>query len=141
MKNSRRVGTEILLAALLLVFAAGTALAQDPVKVAPNHFKVLLDNDRVRVLEFRSKPGDKIGMHSHPDLFVYNFVTGKTRFTSPDGKTTERESKAGDVTWRGAETHASEYIGTGEAHALLVELKGKAAAKPAAKAPAKKKTM
>jgi len=42
-----------------------------------------------------------------------------------DGKTTERETKASEVTWRDAETHASEYIGTIEAHALLVELKGK----------------
>ena len=42
-----------------------------------------------------------------------------------DGKTEEREGQAGAVTWRDAETHASEYIGTGEAHALLVALKGK----------------
>lgn len=134
MKNSRQVGTVVLFAVLVLVFAAGTALAQDPVKVAPNNFKVLLDNDRVRVLEFRSK-GEKIPMHSHPDCFIYNFVTGKTRFTAADGKTTERESKAGDVTWRDAETHASQSIGTGEAHALLVELKGK----PHQVAPEKKK--
>jgi len=125
MKNSRHVGMEALVAALVFVYAAGTALAQDPIKVAPNNFKVLLENDRVRVLEFRSKPGEKIGMHSHPDYFIYNFTAGKTRFTSADGKTTERESKAGGVVWRDAETHASEYMGTGEAHALLVELKGK----------------
>ena len=125
MKNSRQVGMGVLIAVLLLVFAAGTALAQDPMKVAPNNFKVLLENDRVRVLEFRSKPGEKIGMHSHPDCIVYSLAAGKTKFTSPDGKTTERESKAGDTTWRDAETHASEYTGTGESHALLIELKGK----------------
>ena len=135
MKNSRQVGMGVLIATLLLVFAAGTALAQDPVKVAPNNHKVLLENDRVRVLEFRSKPGEKIGMHSHPDCIVYVFAAAKTKFTSPDGKITERESKAGDTTWRAAETHASEYIGTGEAHALLVELKGQ----PHKTAPEKKK--
>ncbi len=133
MKNSRHVVVAVLFAALVLVFAAGTALAQDPVKVAPNNFKVLLDNDRVRVLDFHSK-GEKIPMHSHPDYFSYSFVTGKTRFTSADGKTTEMEGKAGSVTWHDAETHASEYLGTGEAHALLVELK----AKPHKTAPAKK---
>ena len=66
MKNSRHVGRAALLAALVLVFAAATVLAQDPMKVAPNNFKVLLENDQVRVLDFHSKPGDKIGMHSHP---------------------------------------------------------------------------
>ncbi len=132
----------VLFAALALVFGAGTALAQDPVTVAPTNFKVLLENDRVRVLEFRSKPGEKIGMHSHPDYFVYNFSAGKTKFTYPDGKTEEREAPAGAAIWRDAETHASEYIGTGEAHALLVELKGKPAKAKRGKAKApKKKTM
>ncbi len=125
MKNSRHVGMGVVCAALVLLFAAGTARAQDAVKVAPNNFKVLLENDRVRVLEFRSKTGEKIGMHSHPDHFVYSFGDGKTRYTSADGKTTERETKAGEVSWRDAESHASESIGTGEAHGLLVELKGK----------------
>ena len=36
---------------LVLLFAAGTAQAQDPVKVAPDHFTVLLENERVRVLD------------------------------------------------------------------------------------------
>ena len=125
MKNARYVGMQVLFAALVLVFAAGTAMAQDPVKVAPNNFKVLLENDHVRVLEFHSKPGEKIAMHSHPAYITYNFSAGKTKFISPDGKTEERESQADQAAWREAETHASEYVGTGEAHALLVELKGK----------------
>ncbi len=126
MKSAHSMFASILLFALVTVFAPGTASAQDPVKVAPNNFKVLLDNNRVRVLEFHSKAGEKIAMHSHPDYFVYSFSTGKTRFTSPDGKVTERESKAGDVSWREAETHASEFVGPGEVRVLIVELKGAA---------------
>ncbi len=125
-----------------LCLATSTALAQDPVKVAPNNFKVLLDNDHVRVLEFRSKPGEKVGMHSHPDCVIYGFTGGKTKFTSPDGKTEERQGQAGTATWRAAETHASEFLGPGDAHVLLIELKGKpGAAKPATPKPAKKTPM
>ncbi len=124
MKNSRRMLVAVVFATLLLLVAAGTALAQDPVKVAPNNFKVLLENDRVRVLEFRSKPGEKIGMHSHPDSVIYFFSGGKSKFTYADGKTAEPERQSGQVMWRGAETHASEYLGPGEAHNLQVELKG-----------------
>ncbi len=125
-----------------LCLATSTALAQDAVKVAPNNYKVLLENDRVRVLEYHSKPGVKVGMHSHPDYIVYNFVGGKTKFTSPDGKTEERQGQAGTATWRAAETHASESLGPGEARALIIELKGKpAAAKPAKAQPGKKTTM
>jgi hypothetical protein len=93
------------------------------VKVAPEQYKVLLENDRVRVLEYRSKPGDKEAMHSHPANLIYMLSTSKVKFTLPDGEATESELKAGEVTWREAETHAVENIGTTEAHVLIIELK------------------
>ncbi|PYJ67167.1 MAG: hypothetical protein DME76_15800, partial [Verrucomicrobia bacterium] len=43
-----------------------TASAQDPVKTSPQYYKVLLENDQVRVLEYRLKPGEKEPTHSHP---------------------------------------------------------------------------
>ena len=41
----RTVG--VLLATVVLIVAAKTAMAQDPVKVEPNTYTVLLENDRV----------------------------------------------------------------------------------------------
>jgi hypothetical protein len=111
---------------LLMAFAAGVAHAQDPVKVAPKNFKVLLENEHVRVLDFRSTAGKKIPMHSHPAYISYSISgSGKTKFTSPDGKTAEQPNNAGGATWHDAETHASEYMGAGGTHVLIVELKGK----------------
>ena len=76
--------------ALAPLFAAGTVQAQDPVKVAPTHFTVLLENERVRVLDFNSRAGVKIPMHSHPAYVSYSISgAGKTKFTSADGKVTE----------------------------------------------------
>ena len=111
--------------ALVLLFAAGTVKAQDPVKVSPDHFTVLLENEGVRVLDFHSTTGVKIPVHSHPAYISYSISgAGKTKFTSADGKVTEQTAKTGQATWHEAETHASEYQGTGSAHVLLVELKG-----------------
>ena len=111
---------------LVLLFAAGEVQAQDAVKVSPEHFKVLLENERVRVLDFHTKAGDKIPLHSHPAYISYSISgAGKTKFTSVDGKVTEQAAKTGQATWHEAETHASEYEGTGSAHVLLIELKGK----------------
>jgi len=64
-------------------------------------------------------------MHAHPDYFVYDLVSGyKVKFTAPDGKTAETPaSQAGTVTWRGAETHATENAATTDARALIIELK------------------
>ena len=112
--------------ALAPLLAAGTVQAQDPVKVAPDHFTVLLENERVRVLDFHTTAGVKIPMHSHPAYISYSISgAGKTRFTSADGKVKEQPAKTGKATWHEAETHASEYHGTGSAHVLLIELKGK----------------
>jgi len=109
-----------------------TARAQDPVKVAPNNFKVLLENDQVRVLDFHNKGGEKIPMHSHPIYLTYGISgSGKTIFTSPGGKTREAENKPGTATWNEAVTHASES--TAEIHSLLVELKAQTAKKPSGK--------
>jgi len=113
----------------LCCVGVATARAQDPVQVAPNHFKVLLENDQVRVLDFQAQGGEKIPMHSHPAYLTYDISgSGTTKFTSPDGKTTESENKAGRTTWHQPATHASEA--TAEVHALLVELKTKPAKKP-----------
>jgi len=99
--------------------------AQDPVKVAPNNFQVLLQNDHVRVLEFHSKSGRRSRCtRIRPYVALSIAGSGKTKFTSADGKVTEAPAKVGQVTWRDAETHASEYTGQGETRVWLVELKG-----------------
>lgn len=102
--------------------AAKPAAGTDPVTADPSRFKVLLDNEHVRVLEFTAAAGDKIPMHWHPDYITYNISGGKTTFSFPKGKPVVSDAKAGDMAWHKAETHAG-LIGDGGAHVLLVELK------------------
>ena len=73
-----------------LAFAVSTkiASAQDPAQLAPQNYKVLLENGQVRVIEYRLTPGEKEPMHSHASgVFVYFFSDAKIRTTLPDGKT------------------------------------------------------
>jgi len=49
----------VLAVSLGFVFGAGIVLAQDVAKLSPNDVKVLVDNDKVRVLEILHKPGAK----------------------------------------------------------------------------------
>lgn len=100
------------------------ARGQDPVKVAPELYKVALENKRVRVLETNIKPGDKTPTHSHPAYIALALDKDcKVRFTQPDGNTHEAEFKAGEMAWRDPETHGVENIGTTECHVLNIELK------------------
>ena len=71
--------TRLSLVMAALIFWAPMAFAQDPVTVAPKQFKVREENDKVRVLEYNSKKGDKIGTHSHPAHVVYVIKAGETK--------------------------------------------------------------
>ncbi len=76
---------------LLFLFSLATSIvvsAQDPAKLAPQNYKVLFENDQIRVIEYRLKPGEKEPMHSHLyGVFVYFLSDAKIRTTFPDGKT------------------------------------------------------
>ena len=113
----------VLLAALALGLAAKTAMAEDLAKVMPDDVKVLIDNDRVRVLDVLHKPGVKEPMHSHPAYVSVNLSDTKVKVTTPDGKTVEKVRKAGEVSWSEATTHALETVGTAGSHTIVIELK------------------
>lgn len=126
MKNLRRLMMRELFTTVLLLSVAVTAPAQDVVKVSPETHKVLLENDQVRVLGVRIKPGETVGMHSHPTNVIYYLSDGKLKLTYPDGKTEEREVKAGAAVWSDAATHAAENVGTADFNEVQIELKGPA---------------
>jgi len=121
MKPWLRSATVATIAAFTLLLVPLAARAQDAMKVAPDRFKVLFENDQVRVLDYSAKAGEKLAMHSHPDHVIYNVSGGKTKFTTSDGKTQEMESKTGQATWVPATTHSAEHHT--DVHGILVELK------------------
>lgn len=112
-----------ILTALALLLFAIPVFAQDPVPLYPDNYKVLLENDRVRVLDFQLKKGAKENFHAHPAAVTYVLAPFRIRFSFPDGTTRIREAKAGDVFFGEALIHASENIGDTDAHGLLVEMK------------------
>ncbi|HEX2170445.1 MAG TPA: hypothetical protein VHF65_09110, partial [Nitrososphaera sp.] len=68
-KKGTVVGFEPTTAAMLKFYPeSGKPMTHhdDAVKVAPDSYKVVLENDAVRVLEVRIKQGTKSEMHSHP---------------------------------------------------------------------------
>ena len=121
-----------ILVAALFVFALSTvALAQDPVKVDGNHYKVEFENDQVRVLRVKVGPKEKSIMHQHPDAVAIFLTDVNGKFTFPDGKSEAVTSKAGDARWTPAITHLPENAGDQPFEVILVELKSKPAAKKA----------
>ena len=114
---------------VVLLFAATSAGAQDVVQVGGDTHKVLFENAQVRMLAVHIKPGEKVPMHSHPANVSYYLSDGKLRITLADGKTVEKEPKAGTAGWSDAVTHAVENIGSADFTQVQVELKNAAPAK------------
>ncbi len=101
-----------------------TARAQDLAKLRPDMQKVLLENDRVRVVEWTFKPGEKEPVHTHPEMVTYIQAGGKRAAYTADGKLiNEREMAAGQAFWSGPMKHYLINTGTTEIKAILVEIK------------------
>ncbi len=113
-------------ALLVLSLVSLTAVAQDPVVTDGDQYKVLLENEQVRVLEHQDQPGDTTYQHHHPAFVLYAVSPFKRSITLPDGKVIQREFKAGDVIYSAAQTHVGKNIGSTPTHVIMVELKSPA---------------
>ena len=94
-----------ILAVVAILFAT-SAFAQDAVQTDGDKYKVLLENECVRVLDYLDQPGEKTHQHYHPAFVLYALSPFQRTLTLPDGKVLRREFKAGDVMWSEAQTHA-----------------------------------
>ena len=65
------------------------ATGEDPLKLSPDIYSLLLDNNRVRVLEVRANPGAKVPPHAHPDAALYFLSDARVKFTFPVGRSEE----------------------------------------------------
>ena len=97
-------------------------MSLDPVETNPDHYKVVFENDRVRVLEYTDRPGDRTTPHAHPDSVMYTLSSFRRRLSSGD-QLREVEMPAGLTGWLPAQQHAGENIGGTDTHVLFVELK------------------
>jgi len=110
---------------IVVALTAAAGFAQDVVQVAPERVKVLFENDQVRVLRF-SEPGhSKLPMHSHPPYVSVSFTADHSKYTFPDGKSSEERTKAGAVTYSNELTHAFENLSDSTSESVMVELKSR----------------
>jgi beta-alanine degradation protein BauB len=102
----------------------------DPVETNPDHYAVVFENDRVRVLEYKDRPGDRTTPHEHPDSVMHTLSAFRRRLHSGDAHR-DVEMPAGLTGWLPAQQHAGENIGDTDTHVLFVELKeGSTAGEP-----------
>jgi beta-alanine degradation protein BauB len=123
LSEETRLAPRALILGGLLLWSHVPLWADDAVKTDPDKYRVVLENERVRVLEYRDKPGEKTKMHTHPDFVLQAMAPFKRKLTLSNGKTMTREFKAGEIVWMNAQSHIGENIGETDTHVLITELK------------------
>ena len=99
--------------------------AEPSYKADPSVYKVIFEDDNFRVIQVTRKKGIHDKAHGHPVPFVtYNVTDCKTKLYAADGKTTDREAKAGTVQpGVVVGSHSAENIGDADCQQIFVEKK------------------
>lgn len=96
----------------------------DPVVVSPDMYKVLLENQHVRVVEYEVLPGQKDNWHTHPAKVSYIVAGGSLRITPEQGEPFIVEEKTGSTTWfEAVGKHFGENVGQTPVRIVFVEIK------------------
>jgi quercetin dioxygenase-like cupin family protein len=101
--------------------------AFDPTVTDPDKYRVIMENERVRVLEYTDQPGQRTSPHQHPDSVMYTLSSFRRRLHQGDQRR-DVEIASGSISWLPAQQHSGENIGDTETHVVFVELKEATAA-------------
>jgi hypothetical protein len=116
------------LVALLAAFGVTSEAveAQDAARVDPRNYRVVLENEKVRVLDYASQPGGGVcgvGKHWHPAHVTVQMTPVKVKVTDAASKTQILDVPAGAIFFEPAVTHTTENVGGSGAHAYIIEIK------------------
>ena len=116
----------------LTAFAAVSCLTVFPVladvpgapEASPDVYKVIAENDQVRIVLATWKPGQVDKPHSHPSAAVYTIKGCNRKITKGDGTTDEKEIKSGTGRINPpVKKHTFQNLSKEECQQVLVELK------------------
>ena len=111
--------------ALLFSFFCAFALAQEPTKVEPTHYKLAFENEYVQVVNVHYGPHEKSSLHAHPGGVVVVLTGGHLKFTDENGKTHEVSAKPGEARWFPPFKHKVENLGGTAYNAVYIGIKNK----------------
>lgn len=118
--------TSIVAALAMGVCLIPPVLAQDAAVASPNIYKVLSENDQVRILQGTYPPGETENWHGHPPYFIYAVDSGSIKVESENGESKVFELKSGMST---KSPHVGKHRGTNVGNAplrlLIIEFKQK----------------
>jgi quercetin dioxygenase-like cupin family protein len=96
--------------------------AMDPVKVEAAFDKILADTLNIKFYEVTLKPGDSVGLHTHPDYTLYVLQGGTLKIYPKDEKPNVSELKTGMGVIFPSGTHSGKNIGKTTVKLLVADI-------------------
>jgi hypothetical protein len=99
------------------------AQAPDPLVADPQHYKLEIENQWVRVIREHMGPREMMPMHQHPAPgAVIVFLTDRhNRLTTPAGAAQELRNHAGELMWSPPSAHKGENLDAAQFEAVQIE--------------------
>lgn len=100
-------------------------LAQDSIRLQPQHYTIDFENDDVRVMRIKYGPREKAFMREYVEGVLVFLTDHHVRFTYPDGKTVETFAKVGDTLWEPGIKYLPENLSDSPLELMLVQQKNR----------------
>lgn len=110
----------------VVLLSSSAAGAQDPAKVSPGTYKLVLENATVRVFRVGGPAGNKVPMHDHPDHLAIALAPAKVQITPKGGKPETLDMASESVAYVPAGAHESVNAGSAPLDAIVIEFKAPA---------------
>jgi len=113
------IGTSLLISLSVCISAS---MAVDKIQNT-NIANVLLDNEKVKVVENIRHPGALAPMHTHKAYIAYFFSPCKIKVTTPGKEPKIQDIPEGKLVWSNGVTHEVEVLGNRDLHTLHIQFK------------------
>ncbi len=116
-----------IMVAACVCWLVAAAVAQDPMKAEPTHYRLSFQNEHVEVISVHYGPHEKSGLHDHPGGVVVALTKAHLRFTDHTGRSQELYSEPGEARWFPPVKHRVENLGDTPYNAVYIAIKHPAA--------------
>jgi len=97
--------------------------ANDILKVDPKHYRLELENEKVRVLRVTLGPDERVPMHDAAAATMVCLTDCHVRFMPPSGRVEDVHLEAGQTRWIWDEIRSEKNLSTHKLEMLLIEVK------------------
>ncbi len=118
----RNTGPAAIHFARIEFLGSGLAETWGTTGLSPN-YKLLLENQYVRVYDIRIPAGTKEPQHTHHDRVVVCLSGAQLKHLMPDGREEPSTLQTGEIVWRRGGTHIGQNLGKTDLWVIAVEPK------------------